>query len=801
MSESPKPSSGPSGTDESATATAINAVHAAKTGAQVGKVAGAHGAAAGAAIGAGRELLKNRRIRSVVGGLLAVVLLGYIAVPTMLASSIAGMISGQSQSRNQLGVTTATADGLTAEDVEAYQLAAGSTGTHWAILAAADYAAGDWGGRGKPAFGIDRDAFNKAVAAIGVDPVAADADTQTVGYAWGRLLASRIMATNPDVDPQQIDAGVGTAPDPSNPDRTIRALAKDDPDAVDAANATKEAFVKVLGEMPTSTKGDAQRIFDTALRWMLGQQEASGSSACGPLTGAAGSTTTATIADAGAAGAAAGGVPKVKGFNEDQVKNVIVMVQVGKKLKLPERAWQIAIMTALVESQALNIKFGDADSQGLFQQRPSVGWGTAAEITDPEKSSLAFYGKADHTKNPGLTDVKGWETMPMGEAAQAVQISAVPGAYAEREKDAELLLAAVAGVAAVEAVGSTADCSAQQLGDFANCPPTGWDDLEKPPGLGKLIPPDALRTLRCGKQKFPQFKQVGTYGARAIAADEHGTGRAIDWMVPGGWQNNPVGHKVTADLANWLVKNRKQLGVEYVIYNNKIWSAARDKPDAVYPQDWRPYKVCTPPRGTVESCGPTGAHLDHVHVTLYGNKGVVESAAALSDGAWTIPFRDNFQMGAGTCTAGTDCWGYGDHTGQDMAAAENSPILSVGSGVVKTAKILCPNLTNAQRTSNASCSYGKFVVIDHGGGVNSYYAHMNAIQPGIKPGVRVKPGQQLGIEGSQGRSYGAHLHLEIRKNGATLNPTAYLEQQGVNLRCDPLMKGIYDDRLPAGKCS
>ncbi|MGH8882223.1 MAG: hypothetical protein ACRD0P_33565, partial [Stackebrandtia sp.] len=94
-------------------------------------------------------------------------------------------------------------------------------------------------------------------------------------------------------------------------------------------------------------------------------------------------------------------------------------------------------------SKLTNLTYGDRDSQGLFQQRPSTGWGSYSQITDPVAATLAFFGRAPHTQNSGLLDVPGWQRMSVGQAAQAVQASADPtGAwYAQHEMMARRLVA------------------------------------------------------------------------------------------------------------------------------------------------------------------------------------------------------------------------------------------------------------------------------------------------------------------------------------------------------------------------
>ena len=117
----------------------------------------------------------------------------------------------------------------------------------------------------------------------------------------------------------------------------------------------------------------------------------------------------------------------------EQVSNAAVIIAEGKKANIPTFGWVVAIATALQESGLRNLDHGDRDSQGLFQQRPSSGWGTVAQIRDPHLAAQAFYGVAAHTHNPGLVDITGWQSMSVAAAAQAVQISAFPGAYAKWE--------------------------------------------------------------------------------------------------------------------------------------------------------------------------------------------------------------------------------------------------------------------------------------------------------------------------------------------------------------------------------
>ncbi|MEV7420382.1 peptidase M23, partial [Streptomyces sp. NPDC089919] len=105
---------------------------------------------------------------------------------------------------------------------------------------------------------------------------------------------------------------------------------------------------------------------------------------------------------------------------------------------LPGRATLIALMTGLQESGLQNLPRGHLDSLGLYQQRPSQGWGTPAEVTNPERATALFFG-GNPGRPPGLVDVPAWQVMDPGRAAQAVQRSAYPQLYATRRLQAESL--------------------------------------------------------------------------------------------------------------------------------------------------------------------------------------------------------------------------------------------------------------------------------------------------------------------------------------------------------------------------
>jgi hypothetical protein len=143
-------------------------------------------------------------------------------------------------------------------------------------------------------------------------------------------------------------------------------------------------------------------------------------------TGGGGPGTGGGLCDAGlnaSSGARAG--TTAGDLSEEQRQNAATIIAVAKGMGAPPRAWVIALATAMQESTLRNIPYGDRDSLGLFQQRPSQGWGSPAQVTDPVYSTTIFI---QH-----LLEVPGWEQLPVTVAAQTVQRSAFPNAYAKWE--------------------------------------------------------------------------------------------------------------------------------------------------------------------------------------------------------------------------------------------------------------------------------------------------------------------------------------------------------------------------------
>jgi cell wall-associated NlpC family hydrolase len=181
--------------------------------------------------------------------------------------------------------------------------------------------------------------------------------------------------------------------------------------------------------------------------------------------------------------APAGGWHPIGTFDAEQVGFAATITTVGAQMGVPIRGWIIAVATALQESDLRNPAGGPDDSIGLFQQRPSQGWGTPEQLHDPAYAAGKFYTK--------LLTVAGWQQMPLTDAAQAVQRSAFPDAYAQWEPDATRIVSTLAGISDPAALA-------------AACDPT---EILTPPS-GFTLPPDTLPAVTAAIMWA--FAQLGT---------------------------------------------------------------------------------------------------------------------------------------------------------------------------------------------------------------------------------------------------------------------------------------------------
>lgn len=197
-------------------------------------------------------------------------------------------------------------------------------------------------------------------------------------------------------------------------------------------------------------------VVTSSLQLLTGSPAALGCAA--PGTGGGGGTTTAsdtTPIDAGDG--------KTVQFTREQRGNAGTIIAVGRGLNVPSRGIQVALMTALQESGLRNLDHGDRDSVGIFQQR--ANWGSLEQRQDPTYEAKAFYGGPlgpNHGTPKGLLDVANWQELSLNDAAQAVQISGFPKAYAKWET-------AAASLMSDQGVTVTADTVSQATSNGGGC--------------------------------------------------------------------------------------------------------------------------------------------------------------------------------------------------------------------------------------------------------------------------------------------------------------------------------------------
>jgi hypothetical protein len=205
-----------------------------------------------------------------------------------------------------------------------------------------------------------------------------------------------------------------------------------------------------------------------------------------------------------------------------QIANAATITAVGITHKIPDQGIVVALAAALQESKLENLDGGDRDSIGLFQQRPSQGWGTPEQLQDPRYAANKFF--------TALLRIKNWQSMRVTEAAQRVQRSAYPEAYEQWATEASVLVEALVG----------------QTPNAVTCTKTG-----EPNSRG----PAALTALEAGLQ--------ADWGNVTTVANADGAGLTLS--VDGskaGWQ-----------YAHWLVAHSIDHAVARVHFANQEWTA------------------------------------------------------------------------------------------------------------------------------------------------------------------------------------------------------------------------------------
>jgi hypothetical protein len=208
----------------------------------------------------------------------------------------------------------------------------------------------------------------------------------------------------------------------------------------------------------------------------------------------------------------------------EQMANAATISAVGIRRKLPERAVVVALATAFQESKLRNLAHGDRDSLGLFQQRPSMGWGSPEQVRDPRYAAGKFYD--------ALRRVSGWEQMEITVAAQRVQRSAHPTLYQQWADESTVLATALLG----QATGAVA-CALR----------------DKPAVRGAAAAAGLSESLSLDWGDLDGLTSVAQQASLSLAA--------VDDRA--GWQ-----------YAHWLVSHAADRGIKRVLFSGWEWTVA-----------------------------------------------------------------------------------------------------------------------------------------------------------------------------------------------------------------------------------
>ncbi|TCP48648.1 NlpC/P60 family protein [Tamaricihabitans halophyticus] len=245
-------------------------------------------------------------------------------------------------------------------------------------------------------------------------------------------------------------------------------------------------------------------------------------------------------------------------LDPEQREIVSLIVSIGKERELSPRAWQVAIQAGMTESGLRNLNYGDRDSLGIFQMRPSMGWGTVAQVTDPPYQVNKFYDV--------LEELPDWKSMRPGDAAQAVERSAFPDRYHEWEPMAVHLLGNIGDIedpagcgpgagnrlpAPTEAAGAAIEFALREQGKPYVWGATGPDSYD----CSGLL----LRAYEAAGVTIPRVSRDQFNGGAMLPVKEAQPGDLVFWASD---TSNPATiHHVAMYLGNGKIVEAQQSGV------------------------------------------------------------------------------------------------------------------------------------------------------------------------------------------------------------------------------------------------
>jgi murein DD-endopeptidase MepM/ murein hydrolase activator NlpD len=431
---------------------------------------------------------------------------------------------------------------------------------------------------------------------------------------------------------------------------------------------------------------------------------------------------------------------KARSFDAAQRQNAATIIGVGTSRGLSTRDIKIALMVAIQESNLRNMRYGDRDSLGLFQQRPSQGWGTASQILDPVYASNKFYDalvKVDHRDSMSLLDV----ALAVQRPSRAAYLS--PDNYFpgwEDEADALLAAAGKSKTGATPAkpiaqtVAADTSCSFTSSGTVDAAIAAARSQIGKPYIWGGT---DEANGFDCSGLMQWAYDQAGVKIPRSSQEQYKGLTKVDRKDLQRGdlvfWAHNPSDPSTIFHVAMYL-------GNDQIIVAPRPGEFVRV--ESMY---WNGFIGATRP---------------------------VTDVNATPSGAWQMPIHTGHRSSPFGMRLHPVLHVWKLHDGQDWGTSgQRPPIYAAGPGTVINASY--------------QTGYGNDVIIDHGvingHRITTLYGHMSAFAPGIKPGAKVVAGQEIGLVGATGYATGEHLHFTVREDGKPVEPVQFLQERGVNV--------------------
>lgn len=265
-------------------------------------------------------------------------------------------------------------------------------------------------------------------------------------------------------------------------------------------------------------------------------------------------------------------------LDDDQRETVSLIISIGMERGLSPRAWQVAIQAGMTESGLRNLPYGDRDSLGIFQMRPSMGWGSVSQVTDPPYQVNKFYDV--------LEEIPDWSSMRPGDAAQAVERSAFPDRYHRWEPMAVHLVENLGDVEDAAGCGRVANDRLLPNGNAESAIEYALKERGKPYVWGAVGPDSydcsglTLRAYESAGITLPRVSQDQYRAGAMLPVEQAQPGDLVFWAYDS--SNPDTIHHVAIYLGDGEIVEAQQPGVP--VHTREIsWDEPGLLPQAVRP--------------------------------------------------------------------------------------------------------------------------------------------------------------------------------------------------------------------------